>query len=368
MNGAGVILDLYDDVYIRTVRDLDSNDMEKVASVHPMTDREMAKLPDRDFALVITDGVEKMRKFAIHEPGHVTLSGMYFEKNAHKLTDDARKTAATFIKRACVRFGLPTPVAVLGALEGQVKVATNRMDMAGAFEPLVDEMPTVDLSDIPDEDFAYVIKEAYDKTRMYPMQKEAHVLASVRFFGENWRGHQADVAVKIAQALLEKAASLGVDLSNPVVADQVPVLKELSEPALSPDIKTAFMVRKDLVEGESRKTLDELYEKRAEVTPDVLVGLLSKFDEMNDLGAHYESGLGHPSAMLDTEKTASQVEYMDGSRMVGVNVLKDIDPSMVEDAIGKEAADKWKEDPVEAFKGLSEAGKDMLVTKYTSEV
>lgn len=112
MQTSGLILDVYDDVGGEQLRSFfptrsDVPGFIKSASVLSAGQRE--QLPDDVFALVLLNGEEKLRKYACIDEGNTVLSVLYFVKNAHKLPNEARATAAENLKVACGWYGLDVP-------------------------------------------------------------------------------------------------------------------------------------------------------------------------------------------------------------------------------------------------------------------
>jgi hypothetical protein len=67
-------------------------------------------LPDDVFALVMVDRGEKLRKFACVDKGNVALNVIYFMENRDRLPEEAQKTAAANLARACSWFDLAVPM------------------------------------------------------------------------------------------------------------------------------------------------------------------------------------------------------------------------------------------------------------------
>ena len=361
MNMTGLIVDFYDDAFASVLVDDDSA-LEKVGSVEPLSMDQIEDLPDRDFALILADGTTKFRKFACHEPGHVKLSMHYFGANRHKLHPEAQKTAAFFMKRACDRFEMDIPEIIQKTASG-FRANTNVVTLRDAYRPPVFEESKSDIQKLDDRDFAFVAKEGAYKVRKYPMRKGAHIQGSIKYFVSHMNDHKPGDRVKISKALMKRASELHVDLEDELIKKEATELTKMATCSFSPDLWSYVQVRKGLVESqESRATLDEMYEKRAEYGDENFVAMLSKFDEIEGLDRHYNHGLRDPwDATFSIEKRAEQVEYMEGSRSIGVDMLRSISPEIVSPLFGSEAGDKWASDPIETFKGLSDAGKDALL-------
>ncbi len=109
---SGLVLDVYDDIEGHVTRSI----FPTYASIPPLvktaraiSPEEQGSLPDDVFALVLLDNGVGLRKFACTDAGNTALSVLFFIKNAHKLPDQARVTAAQNLKTACGWYGLDIP-------------------------------------------------------------------------------------------------------------------------------------------------------------------------------------------------------------------------------------------------------------------
>ena len=102
------IIDIFDDVNLKDT-------LTKVASKLPgdLTQVDLPTIEERNgyddthFALsVITKTANRLNKFPINSRLNTALSNEYFDLNHHKLPSEAQKTAATYIKLACERYGV----------------------------------------------------------------------------------------------------------------------------------------------------------------------------------------------------------------------------------------------------------------------
>lgn len=130
MQTSGLILDVYDDFNGGVLRSIYPTrdqipDLVKQADALGPIDR--AKLPDNVFALVLQNGEEQLRKYACTDPGNTVLNVLYLIKNAHKLPEEARKTAATNLITACGWYGLDELAKEAGLLGMAANGAVNQI-------------------------------------------------------------------------------------------------------------------------------------------------------------------------------------------------------------------------------------------------
>jgi len=109
---SGLVLDVHDDVggevlktFFPTLEDIP----EVIKCAHALSPAEREGLPDDDFALVLIDGDQKLRKFACIDAGNTQLAVLYFVANAHKLPEEAQKVAAANLATACSWYSIEVP-------------------------------------------------------------------------------------------------------------------------------------------------------------------------------------------------------------------------------------------------------------------
>ena len=340
---------------------------EKVASVEPLTTKQLGGLMDQDFALILLDGEDRMRKYAVHEPGHVCLSAHYYTRNRHKLASPAKKVAAFFIKRAHQRFNMPCSPELESSAQG-VSAETNIVNTRLVKEANIPDISKPDLHHLRDHEWALIVKEGAYKRRMYPLCKKAHVEASILFFGENHDDLRPGDQIKVARSLLKKADQFDINIDESILAKSAGVMRKIASTHFSQDLFAHVQTRRALVDSkESRDTLDELFEKRAEYGEDSFIALLSKFDELEGLDRYYDQGLTPPmESALSLTKTASQVEF--AGNYIGEDFLKAIPQKSIDDIFGAELGEKWASDAPGTFRDLSEASKHLVVEHFIGEV
>ena len=101
---AGDLIDLYDDVDGRVIRDGELLRKHGELNVDPAAD--LTRLPDKEFALVVmTKTGRKIRKYPMHTPDSLAVSTHYFEKVGTALPEEAQKIAASNLYRGHLRHG-----------------------------------------------------------------------------------------------------------------------------------------------------------------------------------------------------------------------------------------------------------------------
>lgn len=109
---AGYVFDPYDDVdgqVLRSVIPDSSKVPDFVKKAARLSLEQIDKSPDDQFALVMIDGHDKLKKYATVDKGNTTLSVIYLLKQAHLLPAEAVKVAAGNLIEACKHWGLTVP-------------------------------------------------------------------------------------------------------------------------------------------------------------------------------------------------------------------------------------------------------------------
>ena len=139
MRTAGIVLDIYDDpkglVLRRKVAASGSRIPEKLASSRLLDSEELDRLPDRLFALVAENHGEVLRKYAMHDPEHLTTSIIYFLECGHLLPEDVQVKVASNLVTCCGWYDVTPPqaltkIAFMGAMNA-MQVGLGAMDAAG---------------------------------------------------------------------------------------------------------------------------------------------------------------------------------------------------------------------------------------------
>ena len=112
------ILDLYDDPGARVLqghlgrRGVARDDLEKLAAVELADSDALDALPDRLFALVGSVDGQSLRKYAMHDPGHLATSILYFLECGAQLPPDVRQKVAANLITACGWYETAPPAAL----------------------------------------------------------------------------------------------------------------------------------------------------------------------------------------------------------------------------------------------------------------
>lgn len=360
---AGVTLDYYDD-HGETLKALFPTpdalpDMIKSANVRPKE-----KLANEAFALIMLDQGHVFRKYACADAGTTSMSAIYFMEHGNKLPEEAQKTAAANLVRACVHYGIMPPAEMTkvadlspggiadnkgGYDQGQMSMGakvemehTNNPAMAKEISrDHLEEVPdyytrlakmergaperekeaqVVDVTgkkpelhivrDRPDDENLYAVKLA-DGTLHYPIDTWDRVKTAEAYFQDERIRMDPEIRRQYAVKLARQSYFLGYPLDSDIV--------ELGALSYHNDghLKHASEMRKAAFPSESHENefLDELFEKRADLHPEVYAECLKRFDMMNDLDQGWDHVILDPWASTFGVKTAA-VAWEDGADRV----------------------------------------------------
>jgi len=348
---ANQILDAYDDV--------NREEFVKIAQVYPklnvMTSDERSQLGDHDFALsIITKTAGKMNKFPIKSAHDTFLSGVYFEKNGHKLPEEAQITAGWNIKEACKKFGLKAPK--------KVATITKEAKDNTYFEPQAIKAVAAIQKTASMNEMAEAQKIATNHTfAQYAFSTPDHVKMGTQYFEKFASKMPLEVRHGYAESLQKRARELGME---PIKGE----VRKYASDYYNAMVDAHLRGRASLVECQDPKfemTLKKMASLKATSTPSEFAKALHSFDKAAGLEQYYGGYITDPyQATFASEpntpgklvKTASGVEVSEAQmREIGEKKL-----GKVAEYFGKHIADEFKKDPVTIFESLPNDAKEIL--------
>lgn len=365
---AGVTLDYYDD-HGETLKALFPTaeqlpDMIKSANVQPKE-----RLPNEAFALIMLDQGHVFRKFACADPGTTAMSVIYFMEHGDKLPEEAQKTAASNLVAACVEHGILPPATltkVAMAVNGRVvQVGDQKLDVS--VSATVTKLAAVDVTgkspepkivvDRPVDEDDYAVKLA-DGSLHYPIDTWERVKTAEAYFQEERIRMDPEVRRQYAVKLARKSYIIGFPLDQNII--------ELGALSYHSDghLKYAVEMRKAAFEPTSveREFLDDLFEKRAEVHPEVYAECLKRFDTMNNLNRGWDHVILDPWASTFGVKTAAVVWEQGAERVTEEELinLAHNDPEAIKQQFTEQFLDQFQKDPVTLFNSMPDPQKKLL--------
>jgi hypothetical protein len=343
-NPAGKVLDLYDDAGLELVLQ-NADRLEKTAGDGElMSPEELSRLGDEEFAAIfVMPTGKRLRKYAMHNSGHTTLSGLYFEKNAFRLPEEVRKIAAYNLYKAHVRHGIEIPP-FLRSIE---KEAGDRVFYAHQLEEPEPKDETEKEAAMEDDEFLLVREEEDGSTtRMFRCTNVLQCKEAMEDYETNYRELEPSERVLAARALVKQAERYGLE------ADTRAIQKYASDEyngTLGGYVNLRVHMLGDGPESEGLRTL---LEKSADMHPLEFASELEEFDRITGLYGLWDTSLPDPYAStLGGEEPTVKV----GSFEVTESVVKRAvaKTEKLAEMFRPEMVGRFQQDPIATFKLLS---------------
>jgi hypothetical protein len=139
------------------------------------------------------------------------------------------------------------------------------------------------------------------------------------------------------------------------------------------DIKVACDLRKNLLRTDAFKhVLEGLYEKRAELGPELFAATLAEFDKVAGLAQEYDHNIPDPyySTFAKTAAAAGAFSEVIGNDTITEDMIRAVARlgyRMLKDYFGDEFTEEFKNDPVGIFKSLPRDQK-ILIMRLASDL
>lgn len=355
MRLTGVILDIYDDPTASVLRQkLAGRPLPSELGDSTLLEQEqLDALPDRLFGLVAANGDGLVRKFAMHDPAHVTTSVLYFLETKHLLPLEAQKVAAHNLLWACNEYGMTPPEQLekvafdpiggaLGLMDTKNKAVdsvragrstmdsfraaqagaasdmqrqssrskeadltgTEMMPMSGSISTLPERSTAKPPSSSPNSKRASW-QRAGDLTAHHPVQKTAAIVTSFALPTQQKYPLDSYAEVKTASAYfdehltsfrIEDRREFAVSLAARMEELSLPLTESVSKYAgheYGPhvDVEIAARVRNYAGTGHE-DAYGVLLEKRASTPPHVMLEMIHELDGLSGAAQKYDSPLG----------------------------------------------------------------------------
>jgi hypothetical protein len=350
----GIVLDYYDDkgaTLKAKYPDVDDlPDTIKTAAIEPDKDR----VSDHHFALVALDGGDVMRKFACLDAGTTAMSVIYFMEHGHKLPEDAQKTAATNLAKACLTFDLLPP-------QQLVKMAEH-IEVEGFSAPKLGSDKVVDITGKrPMAKLANPRPTSADDYMLgnkFPIDTWDRVKMAERYVQDNQHLLEPSIRRHCCVKLAAKAESIGYPLDE--------TIKEAGATTFAHPGHIAAMVeirKTAAADPDQGAYLDELLEKRAQIGPAFFSECLRRFDIDNGLDGRWTHDLPDPwESTFGLQKTA-EIIWEQGGDSVTAQALLNLArnrPNLLEGTFADKFEDDFVKDPIGLFKSLPLPEKKLL--------
>lgn len=364
-----LIIDIFDDVNLRTTLEkVASNLPPRLRSAQLPTIEDRDKLEDDRFALsMITKHASKVNKFPVDSPINTALSNEYFNINHHKLPSEAQKTAATYIKMACDKFGIAPSLSVKTA-SLEYPTVTNiyiekQNDTPGG--AVVSKQ-----AEIEDSEFYYALTKEADGgvvSRKYAMPSPEHITKATEYFDKYASHFSPEDRHQFAHNVVNRAIELGVSVES----------KEIEKYAgteYGSSLNGHLSIRKKLLDGQPLylDALEKLASYQETTGPSTFAKVLHELDKKAGLDKYYDKYLADPYAATfkGQEKTAGYVYEADGIYLTGEEIEKAANDkySTLKNYFGPTLADGLKKEGASAFDALPQDAKDIVARIANGEI
>ncbi len=386
MQISGCVEDVYDDNGAFFGRCAVSNPgivTEKIASSELLSLDDVALLPDSLFALVATNDGETLRKYAMHDAGHVVSSMLYFERCAEQIPADTRMKVASNLAMACDWYDV-TPsdyvekTAFLGALNagltmyaapGVVKAqaaknqsASDSFRAAQASGIKISWQHGGDISAGVPQEKPVKVASHYALHGKYPIDTAEAVKVAGQYFNEYCGAFSTEDQREFSRNVVQRADSLGVKLSGRV--------EEYGASGYGPYIEAELQKRAGACQNSpgGQGYCDLLETELHVITPLEMMRKISALDQVS--GASLSYGRMFPDPVLTVfggahvvDKLAASQEYVweQGRYKTSASALARLTTSSkVAELFGADFAGSFAKDPVGIFESMPEPEKIVL--------
>jgi hypothetical protein len=348
----GVVLDVYDDHDLSVLNGaLEGAPVpEIIKTAHPIGHEDLDQLADDDFALVMVSGAQKIRKFACVDPGHTTLSCIYFHENRDKLDNETQKHAAIRLAQKCDGFGLPSDSMWKVAQELEAASAEPTVSEKLA-EPYVVPNPTPSVRQRTVDEGDFLLNGRFPVT--YPDQvKEAQT-----YFLEQGKRMAPSDRHDFCVELVKKAAVHGVDVD--------PTIARYGNTEYGAEVDMHLQKRKDFVEPEFYGLIDKLAQAMTVTPPGELAEAIREFDEQTGLNHLWDQHVADPywtTFGVPIDKVAEFVDNPGAEHVTGSDLsnLASTGKGHVEKQFSAEMAEEFAKDPIAVYGALPDPHKKIM--------
>jgi hypothetical protein len=198
-----------------------------------------------------------------------------------------------------------------------------------------------------DNDYAVIMP---DGRKLYPINTWDRVKTAEVYFQDNGIRMAPEIRRQFAVKLAAKANTIGYPLDE--------TIKEAGATQRAPDghMKQALEMRKvACAPGDDRKFLDELFEKRAEMPPQVYAEVLRRFDVAHGLDKGWDQVVLDPWSSTYSMTKIAEVVWEEGAERVTDLELTNLaleHGGALYDVYGMHFADEFSKDPIGIFKSM----------------
>jgi hypothetical protein len=195
----------------------------------------------------------------------------------------------------------------------------------------------------------------------FPLDNLAQIKAALAYFDDHGQRFAPADRREFCSSLVKRAAPLNFPLSDDVRKYGSATFAPAAELSIARDLRRVLLAN----DSPERAVLDSLFEKRAEVDPELFCATLAEFDAATGLDLYYDRAVTDPYySTFGFEKKAEQFSEIIGNEMVteaDLRRLARIGASAVKNTFNPEFLVEFQKDPVGIFKSLPRDQKLMVM-------
>ena len=381
---AGTVVDPYDDNFY-SLKEMfsDGQPPEFIKQASIMDRNQLRSLPDHAFAVVVLGAGGPLRKFACVDKAHTAVNVMYFLRHQDELPEAVKVKAAANLFRACEHFGLEPPAPLTKTAAGgkllikgdgaEIVVRPNgekTSEVTGTrVMPLTQparKRKTASVMESPYVEADAVAPKVKTASRYdpgvtvlggaLPLLGYDQVIAAKDYFDEYGLSMHPRQRHEFCVKLAARAAQIGLPVSDAV--------QKYGSRSYAPtgEIKVAFEMRKQVwrdlrgrQHGAEGEMLDQLFEKRASLSPEVLVEALSELDIQTGIDSYWDSGIPDPWHSVFGFQKKAQWSWTQANEHLTEEALKRLvaeDKDALKSAFGEQVTEGLTKDPITIFDSL----------------
>jgi hypothetical protein len=363
----GQVIDFYDDADHSCLKKI-AHELDSWRSCKVLSSEEHQDLSDDDFALIVlTKRANVVRKFPIHDDGHVKLAALYFEETHGSMSTVERVCAATHIREACDAHEIEAPQSVAkyacdGFFSNVVTEGSEPPWFRQVREQASEELTKTASAEInarlelPDDQYALVLEHEGDIVRKYAMPDKDHVKIASAYFEKYAMDLAPTHRHMFATNVLRRAGELEVSLND----DH---LQKWASTNWNDRVEWHLEQRKSLLprNEEARGILDKLASLRPETDPVTFAQALHEFDQNTGLDRYYDKGVKDPwDSTMGAEKVASWYAEIDGEMVTANDLKKVAESDKLRSHFGETFQSQFKKHAIDVFNSLPDPDKVVI--------
>jgi len=254
------------------------------------------------------------------------------------------------------------PKTVRRAVEGAVEGGKRSIEKAKEYltQKKASMSPYVDVTNLEAKGEVTIKKASvYALNGQYPLDSFGQVKVASAYFEQYAREFQPEDRRTFCKALLKQAEALGISVGDDV-------RHYGGEDFAAPDmLKVAHDSRIGLIlDPGQRVLLTSLFEKAAELGPELFADTLAEFDKVAGLNYLYDKDLADPYYSTFYKQAEQEYSYIDGNDMVTEDALRALARSTrttMRTQFAEDFVDEFCKDPVGIFKSMPKDQKKIIM-------